>query len=232
MRGFDAAIFVPSCRRRKSVAIDDHRFKIRRRIGCAGHMFELFVVIFKVSDFIFEEAWEEWLQDRLTGRDDLLESVILSRIPLERTAPMGDPMTLRKLARRLIAQRDLAPHISEAAIDPRPVRDWFAQKIQRAMELIRGRPEADTLVAAVRTLAAESERAKPLDDPDLILALRSLRIKKGLGNKRLWKADEAFDECRAITQEIAERGAPSRSRCRRRRSSPSPTPPRVRQSPE
>ena len=160
-----------------------------------------------LADFIFEEAWEEWLQDRLTGRDDLLESVILSRIPLERTAPMGDPMTLRKLARRLIAQRDLAPHISEAAIDPRPVRDWFAQKIQRAMELIRGRPEADTLVAAVRTLAAESERAKPLDDPDLILALRSLRIKKGLGNKRLWKADEAFDECRAITQEIAERGA-------------------------
>ncbi len=160
-----------------------------------------------LSDFIFEEAWEEWLQDRLTGRDDLLESVILSRIPLERTAPLGDPMTLRKLARRLIAQRDLAPHISAASIDPRPVRDWFAQKIERAIQLIEGRPEADTLVAAVRSLAAEIERAKQLEDPDLILALRALRLKKGLGNKRLWKADDAFDECRAITQEVADRGA-------------------------
>ena len=160
-----------------------------------------------LADFIFDEAWDEWLQDRLTGRDDLLESVILSRIPLERTAPMGDPMTLRKLARRLIAQRDLAPHIGEASIDPRPVRDWFARKIDRAMELTLDRPEADTLVAAVRSLSIEIEKAKQLDDPDLILALRSLRFKKGLGNKRVWKADEAFDECRAITQEIADRGA-------------------------
>ena len=160
-----------------------------------------------LADFIFDEAWDEWLQDRLTGRDDLLESVILSRIPLERTAPIGDPMTLRKLARRLIAQRDLAPHIGDASINPKPVRDWFAQKIARAMELTIGRPEADTLVAAVRSLSLEIEKAKQLDDPDLILALRSLRFKKGLGNKRVWKADEAFDECRAITQEIADRGA-------------------------
>lgn len=160
-----------------------------------------------LSDFIFEEAWEEWLQDRLTGPDHLLEAVILSRIPLEKTSPMGDPMTLRKLARRLVAQRDLVPHISGAAMDPRPVREWFVAKIVRARELIEGRPEADTLVAAVRSLSAEIEKTAALDDPDLILALRSLRVRKGLGNKRMWQADEAFDECRAITLEIAERGA-------------------------
>ena len=160
-----------------------------------------------LSDFIFEEAWEEWLQDRLTGADDLLEAVILSRIPLERTSPMGDPMTLRKLARRLVSQRDLAPHIARAGIDPKPVRDWFMAKIARAHELIQGKPEADTLVAAVKALHAEIAKTAGLDDPDLILALRSLRVKKGLGNKRMWKADEAFDECRAITLEIAERGA-------------------------
>ncbi|MBX7186728.1 MAG: UvrD-helicase domain-containing protein [Vicinamibacteria bacterium] len=160
-----------------------------------------------LSDFIFEEAWEEWLQDRLTGADDLLEAVILSRIPLERTSPMGDPMTLRKLARRLVSQRDLAPHIANAGIDPKPVRDWFMAKIARACELIEGKPEADTLVAAVRALHAEIEKTRGLDDPDLIVALRSLRVRKGLGNKRMWKADEAFDECRAITLEIAERGA-------------------------
>ena len=108
-----------------------------------------------LSDFIFEEAWEEWLQDRLTGRDDLLEAVILSRIPLEKTSPMGDPMTLRKLARRLVAQRDLAPHIRSVELDPRPVREWFVAKIARARELIQDRPEADTLVAAVRSLSAE-----------------------------------------------------------------------------
>jgi hypothetical protein len=72
-----------------------------------------------LSDFIFEEAWEEWLQDRLTGHDTLLEAVILSRIPLEKTSPVGDPMTLRKLARRLVSQRDLAPHIAAAGIDPK-----------------------------------------------------------------------------------------------------------------
>ncbi len=160
-----------------------------------------------LSDFIFEEAWEEWLQDRLTGADDLLEAVILSRIPLERTSPMGDPMTLRKLARRLVSQRDLAPHIANAGIDPRPVRDWFMAKIARAYELIEGKPEADTLVAAVKALHVEIEKTRGLDDPDLIVALRSLRVRKGLGNKRMWKADEAFDECRAITLEIAERGA-------------------------
>jgi ATP-dependent helicase/nuclease subunit A len=160
-----------------------------------------------LADFIFEEAWEEWLQDRLTGRDDLLEAVILSRIPLEKTSPIGDPMTLRKLARRLVSQRDLKPHITSALIDPRPVREWFLAKITRAHELISGRPEADTLVAAVRSLFAEIERTAGLDDPELILALRSLRFKKGLGNKRMWKADESFDECRALTQEIADRGA-------------------------
>ena len=160
-----------------------------------------------LSDLIFEEAWEEWLQDRLTGNDDLLEAVILSRIPLEKTSPVGDPMTLRKLARRLVWQRDLTPHIAAAGIDPRPVRAWFLAKITRAHELIQGRPEADTLVAAVRSLHAEIEKTAGLPDPELILALRSLRVRKGLGNKRMWKADEAFDECRAITQEIAERGA-------------------------
>lgn len=160
-----------------------------------------------LSDFIFEEAWEEWLQDRLTGHDDLLEAVILSRIPLERTSPFGDPMTLRKLARRLVWQRDLAPHIAEAAIDPRPVHAWFVAKIARAQELIEGRPDADTLVAAVRALAAEIDKTAEMEDADLIVALRSLRVRKGLGNKRMWKADEAFDECRAITLEIAERGA-------------------------
>ncbi|MBK5257011.1 MAG: UvrD-helicase domain-containing protein [Vicinamibacteria bacterium] len=160
-----------------------------------------------LSDFIFEEAWEEWLQDRLTGQDDLLEAVILSRIPLEKTAPIGDPMTLRKLARRLVSQRDLAPHIGPVDIDPKPVRDWFMAKIARAAELIEGRPEADTLVAAVRSLSAEISKTATLDDADLIVALRTLRVRKGLGNKRMWKADEAFDECRAITMEIAERGA-------------------------
>lgn len=160
-----------------------------------------------LSDFIFEEAWEEWLQDRLTGQDDLLEAVILSRIPLEKTSPMGDPMTLRKLARRLVAQRDLKPHIAPVGIDPRPVREWFMTKIARAHELIQGKPEADTLVAAVRSLHAEIAKTAGLADPDLIVALRSLRVRKGLGNKRMWKADEAFDECRAITLEIAERGA-------------------------
>jgi len=159
-----------------------------------------------LSDFIFEEAWEEWLQDRLTGRDDLLEAVILSRIPLEKTSPMGDPMTLRKLARRLVAQRDLTPHVAPVGIDPKPVREWFRAKIARAHELIQGKPEADTLVAAVRSLQAEIAKTEGLADPDLIVALRSLRVRKGLGNKRMWKADEAFDECRAITLEIAERG--------------------------
>jgi ATP-dependent helicase/nuclease subunit A len=160
-----------------------------------------------LSDFIFEEAWEEWLQDRLTGYDALLEAVILSRIPLEKTSPVGDPMTLRKLARRLIAQRDLTPHVASVDLDPRPVRDWFVAKIERAHELIQGKPEADTLVAAVRLLHAEIAKTRGLDDPDLILALRSLRVRKGLGNKRVWSADEAFDECRALTLEIAERGA-------------------------
>ncbi len=160
-----------------------------------------------LSDFIFQEAWEEWLQDRLTGQDELLEAVILSRIPLEKTSPMGDPMTLRKLARRLVGQRDLQPHIAPKGIDPRPVRDWFLARINRAHELIKGRPEADTLVAAVRSLFTEIEKTVGLGDPELILALRSLRVRKGLGNKRMWKADEAFDECRAITLEIAERGA-------------------------
>lgn len=160
-----------------------------------------------LADFIFEEAWEEWLQDRLTGYDDLLEAVILSRIPLEKTSPVGDPMTLRKLARRLVAQRDLAPHIASVSLDPKPVRDWFVEKIARAHALIQGKPEADTLVAAVRSLYQEIEKTKGLDDPDLMVALRSLRVRKGLGNKRVWKADEAFDECRALTLEIAERGA-------------------------
>ncbi len=160
-----------------------------------------------LADFIFEEAWEEWLQDRLTGRDDLLEAVILSRIPLEKTSPVGDPMTLRKLARRLVWQRDLAPHITAVAMDPRPVREWFVAKIARAAELIDGKPEADTLVAAVRSLSAEIAKTAALDHADLIVALKSLRVRKGLGHKRMWKADEAFDECRAITLEIADRGA-------------------------
>ena len=160
-----------------------------------------------LSDFIFEEAWEEWLQDRLTGHDTLLEAVILSRIPLEKTSPVGDPMTLRKLARRLVSQRDLAPHIAAAGIDPKPVRDWFMAKIVRAAELIEGKPEADTLVAAVRSLKVDIEKTQGLADPELILALRALRVRKGLGNKRTWKADEAFDECRAITQDIADRAA-------------------------
>ena len=160
-----------------------------------------------LSDFIFEEAWEEWLQDRLTGFDDLLEAVILSRIPLEKTSPIGDPMTLRKLARRMVWQRDLKPHIGSTEMDPRPVRDWFVAKIARARELIEGKPDADTMVVAVRALFEEIEKAKGLSGPDLIVALKALRVRKGLGNKRLWKADEAFDECRALTQEIADRAA-------------------------
>jgi ATP-dependent helicase/nuclease subunit A len=158
-----------------------------------------------LSDFIFEEAWEEWLQDRLTGRDDLLEAVILSRIPLEKTSPFGDPMTLRKLARRLVWQRDLVPHIAPIELDPRPVREWFLARVARALELVEGRPEADSLVAAVRSLATEVEKTRDLANPELTVALRRLKIRKGLGNKRTWKADEAFDECRAITTEIAER---------------------------
>jgi ATP-dependent helicase/nuclease subunit A len=160
-----------------------------------------------LADFIFDEAWEEWLQDRLTGRDDLLEAVILNRIPLERTAPVGDPMTLRKLARRLVGQRDLSPHIASGVLDPKPVHDWFVAKITRASELIEGKPEADTLVAAVKALQAEVAKTRSLENPDLINGLLSLRIRKGLGNKRVWKADEAFDECRAIVVEIGERVA-------------------------
>src|SRR6185295_4161746 len=115
------------------------------------------------------------------GHDDLLEAVILSRIPLEKTSPIGDPMTLRKLARRLVWQRDLIPHIGAVALDPRPVREWFTAKIARAAELSCDKPEADTLVAAVRSLSAEIAKTANLDDADLIVALKSLRVRKGLG---------------------------------------------------
>ncbi len=158
-----------------------------------------------LADLIFEEAWEEWLQDRLTGEDDLLEMVILSRIPLERTSPIGDPMTLRKLARRLVAQRDLAPHIGDSTLDPKGLRAWFVEKIDRATELARDKPEADTLVAAIRTLSEQIEKTKDLADPDLAVALKNLKVRRGLGNKRVWKADEAFDEARTLTQDIADR---------------------------
>ena len=158
-----------------------------------------------LADLIFEESWEEWLQDRLTGRDDLLETAILSRIPLERTSPFGDPMTVRKLARRLVEQRDLSPHIVATDLDPKPLRAWLHEQIERATMLIAGKPEADTLVATIRSLASEVERTKNLDDVDLTAGLERLRIRRGLGNKRSWKADEAFDEARSIVHDVADR---------------------------
>lgn len=158
-----------------------------------------------LADLIFEEAWEEWLQDRLTGEDALLEAVILQRIPLEKTSPIGDPMTLRKLARRLVDQRDLAPHIVFDRSDPGPFRAWLVEKIARGLVLIQGRPDADTLVSAVRLFAAELDKTTTLQGPALASALAGLVVRKTLGNKRLWKADEAFDECRALMQEIGAR---------------------------
>jgi len=91
-----------------------------------------------LSDFIFEEAWEEWLQDRLTGADDLLEAVILSRIPLERTSPMGDPMTLRKLARRQGRTRDA--EVGESGAEQLAVLPWrdLVVPIPRAVAVAAG----------------------------------------------------------------------------------------------
>ncbi len=158
-----------------------------------------------LSDFIFEEAWEEWLQDRLTGADDLLEEVILSRIPIERTSPIGDPMTLRKFARRLVDQRDLTPHVLTARLDPAPLREWFAARVERACLLIEGRPELDTLVGAVKLFRADLDKTADLSGARLGAALASLCVRKTLGNKRMWKADEAFDECKALMQEVGAR---------------------------
>lgn len=156
------------------------------------------------ADLIFEEAWEEWLQDLLTSENALLETALSAGISVERPTPFGESASLRKLARRLIEHRDLKPHVIESAVDGAGARAWAKEKISEALTRAEGKPEADPLVAAIRLRSAEISTLDGVEGPELLEALARLAITKPGGNKRNWKSDTDFDICRAIMTDLSE----------------------------
>jgi ATP-dependent helicase/nuclease subunit A len=167
------------------------------------------------ADIVFSEAWEEWLAERLTGGDDVLLEALDQQIPLEGFGPWGDRAALRGLARTLVDERDLEPLRAPAETDVEAYRKELLAKAARAAELVRGLPDADVLVARLKSLAHFAEKSRFLKGRELAAHLSNIAtIQRNVGFRPRWPSDEALQEARGIagwTHEWRERFSSSRS---------------------
>jgi ATP-dependent helicase/nuclease subunit A len=161
---------------------------------------------FRVADdgemeVLFAGAWEEWLAARFTEGDPVLVDALDRGIPLEPDNPFGDKGSLRGLARVLVDQRDLAPLVNPAEIDPRVWREELLAKAGRARELIAGAREGDQLRLRLQEFVTMAEQSR-LFEGDLLVdhILRLKQVPRNYGHKPHWPAPGALDEARRIAE--------------------------------
>jgi ATP-dependent helicase/nuclease subunit A len=161
---------------------------------------------FRVADdgemeVLFSAAWEEWLAERFTDGDPVLLEALDRGIPLEPDNPFGNKGSLRGLARVLLEQRDLAPLVNPADVDPRAWREELLAKAARARELIAGVREGDQLRLRLLEFVAVAEQARELDGEQLVDHLFRLKeVPKNFGHKPHWPTPEALSEARKIAE--------------------------------
>ncbi len=152
-------------------------------------------------DVLFAAAWEEWLAQRFTDGDPVLLEALDRGIPLEPDNPFGDRGSLRGLARVLIDQRDLAPLVNSADIDPGAWRDELLAKAARARELIAAVREGDQLRLRLQDFVTVAEQSRFFEGDQLVDHLFRLKeVPKNYGHKPHWPTPEALDEARKIAE--------------------------------
>ncbi len=161
---------------------------------------------FRVADdgemeVLFSAAWEEWLAERFTDGDPILLEALDRGIPLEPDNPFGDKGSLRGLARVLLEQRDLAPLVNPADVDPGAWREELLAKAARARELVAGVREGDQLRLRLLEFANIAEQARSLEGEQLVDHLFRLKeIPRNFGHKPHWPTPEALGEARKIAE--------------------------------
>jgi ATP-dependent helicase/nuclease subunit A len=153
------------------------------------------------TDFLFAEAWEAWLAERLVAGDPTLVDALDRGIPLEGLGPYDERTSLRGLARTLLDQRDLEPVAAEAEVDPGAWRQELLLKAARARELTALVSPGDQLAARLQELVAFAEQSRFCEGTVLLAHLATLReIPKNFGHKPRWPSAEALQEARKIAE--------------------------------
>ncbi|HET7291366.1 MAG TPA: UvrD-helicase domain-containing protein [Vicinamibacteria bacterium] len=158
------------------------------------------------ADVLFAQAWEEWLQGRLTGAGGgLLLEAMEAEIPLEGLTTWGERTSLRGLARRVLEQRDLAPLVAETAADPRSCLDAIAPLALRGLELAQQARAGDALRERLLALGRIAVDAQPLEgDPlrERLLAVEDLQLGRIFGHRGRWPSEEALEEGRGVARAV------------------------------
>jgi ATP-dependent helicase/nuclease subunit A len=150
------------------------------------------------TDRLFQEAWEEWLADRLTGGDSVIVDALDYEIPLEPAIGRYERSSLRGLARTLLEERDLEPLVA-AGVDPTAWRAELLLRAERARELCAHAKGADGLRNRLQALQDFAEHARGLEGGALANALLSLpTVPKHFGHRPNWTSEATFEEARSL----------------------------------
>jgi ATP-dependent helicase/nuclease subunit A len=159
------------------------------------------------TDQLFQEAWEEWLSERLATGDSVILEALDQDIPLEPTTTRWERSSLRGLARTLLEQRDLAPLVA-ASVDAADWRRQLGEKADRARELLAFAKGADGLRGRLEVLVDFADRAGERDGGALAAWLLGLStIPRHFGHRPNWSSAEAFDEAKRIGEWTHEASA-------------------------
>ena len=173
------------------------------------------------AGLLFDEAWQEWLAERMTPDNDVLRRAIEHGVTYADTARA--PSHLAALARLLVNHRDLLPDIALAPqwTDPR-----FAQAAHGIRDLgnrlieITEQHCTDKKDKAARQIGDIADWITPLDNTHFSGILRWLHacpaINTRLGNKSNWSRTYDLKEMKALAADLKQRCDETRSQAEHR----------------
>jgi ATP-dependent exoDNAse (exonuclease V) beta subunit len=159
------------------------------------------------SDLVFDEAWNDWLANRLANADPALMEALDEEIPLEGFTEHDERSSLRGLARVLVDQRDLAPLVALDAPDVGAWQTELAEQVARARAALAHAGGDDTLAARLAELAEFADRGRALAGRALLAHLASLVPVKVQGYANRWRDPGALAEARAVADWTRRRSA-------------------------
>jgi ATP-dependent helicase/nuclease subunit A len=157
------------------------------------------------AEALFTESWDEWLIERLDEADAVLAEAVRAGIPLTGKRGMGEPTSLRGLARTLLWERDLEPLVAAARPDPEAWRGELDGVAARAREARASSIAGDLLHDDLILLEEFASSCASLRDAALRDRLLQLpRLKPDRGRRGNWRAGEALTAARDLARWTCE----------------------------
>jgi ATP-dependent helicase/nuclease subunit A len=152
------------------------------------------------SDRTFDDAWDAWLDERMSEADPVLVRALACGLKL------GD---LRKAARRVADQRDI---LGQPTPEPPFSVDGLLDRMGAALETIRPllpscQDTTDDAYCSALDLEADLTRAERLDETSREVFLRGLYVLAHKGRQANWSPKEACKETKAELKAVKDEQA-------------------------